>query len=104
MTSQSLHVKWYNVVMGPDGKTYLQAPLAQSEDLSPIQPILRPAGAATGTGYMRAPVDLNDFTSRIYQLTMGFIANSATGQKERAPNLSHPPSTSERKIQIKNRL
>ena len=52
MTSQSLHVKWYNVVMGPDGKTYLQAPLAQSEDLSPIQPILRLAGAATGTGYM----------------------------------------------------
>ena len=50
MTSQSLHVKWYNVVMGPDGKTYLQAPLAQSEDLSPIQPILRLAGAATGTG------------------------------------------------------
>ena len=53
MTSQSLNVKWYGiVVMGPDGKTYLQAPLAQSEDLSPIQPILRLAGAATGTGYM----------------------------------------------------
>ena len=36
----------FHVVMGPDGQTYLQAPLAEGEDLSPIQPITRSAGAA----------------------------------------------------------